>query len=145
MTLAGTLTHNLSGFDRKDFLKESLNIHIRVSQPMSTLSSAQNLYPRAYEKIRAFLRDMLRSMLEVIEDSNDPKVGNKILREKGFKSSVSSLSEQINLFWREEYPFRVLDHEKIVDPLKWWIDMAKHDHANVLGVSLQHFNTNIIG
>jgi hypothetical protein len=100
------------------------------------LSTAQNLYPRAYAKLRAFLRDLLRPMLQVIEDSNDPNVGNQVLREKGPQNAVSSLSEQINLFWREDYPFRVLDHEKIEDPLKWWMDMAKNSHANVLGVSL---------
>ena len=131
----------LLGFDRKDFLKESINIHIRLSEPAtSTLSSAQNLYPRAYEKFLKFLRNMLRPMLQVIEDSDDLDVGNPVLREKGPKNSVSSLSEQINLFWREDYPFRITDREKIIDPLKWWIDMAKHDHASVLGVSLVKFN-----
>ncbi|PPQ80645.1 hypothetical protein CVT25_001653 [Psilocybe cyanescens] len=49
-------------FSRKDFLKESINILIRPSGTTSTLSSAQNLYPRAYEKMRTFLRDMLRPM-----------------------------------------------------------------------------------
>jgi len=78
---------------------------------------------------------MLRQMLQVIEDSDDPNVGNWSLRDKGPQNAVSSLSEQINLFWREEYPFRVLDRKKIIDPLKWWMDLAKHDHANVLGVS----------
>jgi len=79
-------------------------------------------------------------MLQVIEDSDDLNVGNRVLREKGPRNAVSSLTEQINLFWREEYPFRVLDHEKIDNPLKWWVDMAKNDHANVLGVSLYKFN-----
>jgi hypothetical protein len=82
-------------------------------------------------------------MLQVIEDSDDPNVGNRVLREKGPKNSVSNLNEQINLFWREEYPFRVLDREKILDPLKWWIDMAKHDHGNVLGVSIFKFYPSI--
>ena len=78
---------------------------------------------------------MLRPMLEVIEDLDDPNVGNRILRDKGPQNAVSSLSEQINLFWREEYPFHVHDHEKIHDPLNWWMVLAKHDHASVLGVS----------
>jgi hypothetical protein len=93
------MTKGLVGFACKDFLKESLNIHIRRSEPTSTLSSAQNLYPRAYKKFRTFLRDMLWPMLQVIEDSDDPCVVNRILCEKGPKNSVSSLSEQINLFW----------------------------------------------
>jgi hypothetical protein len=76
-------------------------------------------------------------MLQVVEDSDDPNVGNQVLREKGPRNAVSSLTEQINLFWREDYPFRVLDHEKIDNPLKWWVDMARNDHANVLGVSHQ--------
>lgn len=81
---------------------------------------------------------MLQPMLQVIKDSDVPNVGNRLLREKGHKNIVSALSEQINLFWQEEYPFQVLDHEKIVDPLKWWIDLAKHNHANVLGMSLHN-------
>ena len=51
------------------------------------------------------------------------------------KNSDYINTEQINLFWREEYPFRVLDHEKVNDPLKWWMDIANHNHVNVLGVS----------
>jgi hypothetical protein len=74
-------------------------------------------------------------MLQIIEDSSNPDVGNQILREKGPRNVVGSLSEQINLFWREEYPFRVLDRKKVADPLAWWTEMAKHDHANILGVS----------
>ncbi|KAF8154878.1 ribonuclease H-like domain-containing protein [Crassisporium funariophilum] len=121
-------------FSCKDFLKESVNILIRPLGPTSTLSSAQNLYPQAYEKMRTFLRNMLRPMLQVIEDLDNPNVGNWTLRDKGPKNAVSSLSEQINSFWREEYPFRVLARKNISDPLKWWMDLANHDHANVLGV-----------
>ena len=110
---------SLLGYARKDFLKESLNISIRRLEPTSTLSSAPNLYPRAYEKFRTFLREIMRPMLQVIEDSDDPNVGNRVLREKGPRNAVGSLSEQINLFWQEDYPFRVLDHEKIDNPLKW--------------------------
>ena len=130
------MTNPRIGFSRKDFLKESINILIQPSGSGTTLSSAQNVYPHTFEKLRTFLRNMLRQLLLVIEDSDDPNVGNRSLRDKGPQNSVSSLSEQINLFWREEYPFRVLDREKITDPLKWWMDLAKHDHANVLGVSL---------
>ena len=75
---------------------------------------------------------MLQSMLQIIEDSDDPNVGNQKLCEKGPWNAMNSLSEQINLFWHEEYPFHVLDREEINDPLKWWMDLARHDHADVL-------------
>ena len=120
------------GFSRRDFLKELINILIRPSGPTTTLSSVQNQYPCAYEKICTFLRDMLQSMLQIIEDSDDPNVGNQKLCEKGPWNAMNSLSEQINLFWHEEYPFHVLDREEINDPLKWWMDLARHDHADVL-------------
>ena len=39
---------------------------------------------------------------------------------------VRELSQQINMFWRDEYPlaFRVLDREKFDDPLGWWALVA---------------------
>ena len=82
-------------------------------------------------------------MLETIEKSNDPDIGHPILRKKGPGTVVQELGQQINMFWRDEYPFRVLDREKIVDPLEWWQDLAKHDHSQVLGVSVISSNTGI--
>jgi len=75
-------------------------------------------------------------MLETIEKSDDPDVGHTILRAKGPGTAVRELCQQIDMFWRDEYPFHILDHGKIDDPLAWWQDLAKHNHAHILGVSV---------
>jgi hypothetical protein len=74
-------------------------------------------------------------MLEAIERSDDPNVGNRLLREKGPKEALMELGEQVGMYWRDEFPFRAgVDRAKIVDPLRWWKNMANHDSAQVLGV-----------
>lgn len=74
-------------------------------------------------------------MLEIIEKSDDVNVGHSVLRTKGPGAAVRELCQQIDMFWRNEYPFHISGHEKIDDPLAWWQDLAKHNHAQVLGVS----------
>ena len=66
-------------------------------------------------------------------------IGHPLLRKLGIESSVRELSTQIDTFWNGEYPFRVLDGDrsKITDPLEWWRNIGKFDHANLISVSLQ--------
>lgn len=64
-------------------------------------------YPRAYERLREYLCNMLKPMLEQIQSSRDPSVGHPVLREKGVSTSVKDLKHHIELFWNGEYPFRV--------------------------------------
>lgn len=97
---------------------------------------AQTLYSGAYKRFREYLRILLRPMLEMIEKSDDPEVGHPILRKKGPSLVVRELSQQIDMFWRDEYPFHNLGHETINDPFAWWQDLAKHNHAQVLRVSV---------
>jgi hypothetical protein len=52
------------------------------------MSTVSILYPRAYELFRDFLRGMLRPMLESIEKSDAPDVGNRILREKALNECL---------------------------------------------------------
>jgi len=46
--------------------------------------------------------------------------------------------EQVGMYWRDEFPFRNagVNCTNIVDPLRWWKNMANLDSAQVLGVSL---------
>jgi hypothetical protein len=76
-------------------------------------------------------------MLKTIEESDDPNIGHPLLRNLGIESSVRELSTQIDAFWNGEYPFRVLDGDrsKITDPLEWWRNVGKFDHANLISVS----------
>jgi len=80
---------------------------------------------------------MLQLMLEVIEKSDTPDVGNCTLREKGPKRVLTELGEQVSMFWHNEFPFRYakVNSKTIVDPLAWWQNMANHDSAQVLRVS----------
>ena len=78
---------------------------------------------------------MARSLSEFfclnIHCFNVQQYGHPILRKKGSSTVVRELSQQINMFWRDEYPraFRVLDRENFDDPLRWWHwqDLAKHN------------------
>ena len=101
---------------------------------MAPPQSLTTKYPRAYERLREYLRNMLKPMLERIQSSSDPSVGHPDLREKGVSTSVKDLKHQIELFWNGEYPFRVTDVGKITNPLDWWRDIGRYDGAKVLSV-----------
>ena len=125
-----------TGYERDDFLKPArLTIHL-PSQNSRNQVQPKN-YPSAQKRVRVFLKGMLLLMLKIIEGSSDPKVGHPLLRELGIESSVRELSTQIDAFWNGEYPFRVLDGDrsKITDPLEWWRNVGKFDHANLISVS----------
>ncbi|KAF8153915.1 ribonuclease H-like domain-containing protein [Crassisporium funariophilum] len=118
------------------FLKPTISLPLHGSR--SSAPAAPQLftmkYRRAYEQLRNYLRDMLKPMLEQIQGSTDPSVGHPVLREKGVSMSVSDLKHQIELFWNGEYPFRVIDCDKIADPLDWWREIGRSDVAKVLSV-----------
>ena len=101
---------------------------VAAPQPLTTK------YPRAYERLREYLRNMLKPMLERIQNSTDPNIGHPVLREKGVSTSVKDLKHQIELFWNGDYPFRVTEAAKVTDPLDWWRDVGRHDGAKVLSV-----------
>ncbi|SRR5260221_7082981 len=99
-----------------------------VPQPLTTK------FPRAYERLCEYLRNMLKPMLERIESSTNPTIGHPVLRQKGVIASVRDLKCQIELFWNGDYPFCVTDIEKVTDPLGWWRDIGRHEGAKVLSV-----------
>ena len=68
----------------------------------------------AFKRLRQYLRDLIRPMLEMIEKSNNSDVGHPVLQKKGPSTVVQKLSQQINMFWRDEYPFRVLVASKSI-------------------------------
>jgi len=120
------------GYPIEQFLKLTISIPSRssmlVPQPLTIK------YPRTYERLREYLRNMIKPMLERIESSTDSTIGHPVLREKGVSTSVRDLKCQIELFWNGEYPFCVVDIEKVTDPLAWWCDIRRHDGAKVLSV-----------
>jgi hypothetical protein len=124
-----------TGYARNDFLKPArLTIHLPPSNSRNQVQPKN--YSSAQKRVRIFLKDMLSPMLKVIEESDNPKVGHPLLRKLGIESSVRELSTQIDAFWNGEYPFRVIDGDrsKITDPLEWWCNIEKFDHANLISV-----------
>ena len=71
-------------------------------------------YPGAFKRLRQYLRDLIRPLLEMIEKSNNSDVGHPVLQKKGPSTVVRKLSQQINMFWHDEYPFRVLVASKSI-------------------------------
>jgi len=118
------------GYPIEEFLKLTISIPPQGSRPQPITTK----YPRAYERLREYLRNILKLMLEQIQSSTDPNIGHPVLREKGISTLVNDLKHQIELFWNGEYPFHVIDIEKITDPLGWWCDIGRHGGAKVLSV-----------
>jgi hypothetical protein len=87
-------------------------------------------YPRAYEKTKDYLKNMLKQMLVHIEKF--PGTGPELLRTLGPVDAAHELKNQLEAFWRGEYPFIVSEEAKGKNPLEWWQHLEHHMHAHVL-------------
>ena len=123
------------GYPIEQFLKLTISIPPQGSRSSEVATAPQLLttkYPHAYKRLRKYLHNMLSQCWEQIQNSSDPSIGHPVLREKGISNSVNNLKHQIELFWNCDYPFRVVDAEKITDPLDWWHDIGRHNSTKVL-------------
>lgn len=89
----------------------------------------------AYDTLYNFLRGLLRHLLKQIEQApDDPSIGVPSLRRKGPRNSLQDLRSQLEAYWQSDYPFRI--QHPVDNPLEWWRERAKHESADVLGVSI---------
>ena len=63
------------GYPIEEFLKLTISIPPQGSQPQPITTK----YPRAYERLREYLRNILKLMLEQIQSSTDPNIGHPVL------------------------------------------------------------------
>ncbi len=68
------------------------HISMPITQPLTTR------YPHAYERLRKYLHNILKPMLERIESSTDSTIGHPVLQQKGVVASVRDLKCQIEIF-----------------------------------------------
>lgn len=104
---------------------------------------------RAYDRVKEFLKPILRAMLDRTQRTPDATDAiSKCIREVGAAGVVEELKNQLRAFWREEWPFdRPIENG---DPYSWWRELQPHPHAHVLAVRepishhvlhlLTHFN-----
>jgi len=90
-------------------------------------------YPHAYERVKDFLKNMLKAMVEHIESNPEDPI-HLILQELGAAQTVETLRHRLEAFWRNEWPFNN-QHVPNGNPLTWWENLQYHNHARVLAVS----------
>ena len=78
-------------------------------------------------------------MLEMLEiagkfQPNDMSMGVPCLRKKGPRDSLQDLRSQLDTYWQGDYPFQV--QCSVDNPLEWWRERAKHESADIQGVSI---------
>jgi hypothetical protein len=111
--------------------------HTARSCTSENQNSESTLYPRAFERVKEFLKRVLKRELEAIEDATTPWHSPiaLLMHQSGNTPGqiVLEFCEQLLAYARHEYPFDmyVVDGES---PLQWWEALVSHRHARVLVV-----------
>ncbi|KAI0643457.1 ribonuclease H-like domain-containing protein [Trametes meyenii] len=88
-------------------------------------------HPRAYDRMKEFVKKALRDMLERVkthpDDYHDP-----ILVNISAKKASQDLKNQLEAYWKGEYPFNEPICPK--DPLAYWTEMKHHSSSRILAV-----------
>jgi len=92
-------------------------------------------YFNAYTRVKAFLKDMMKSIMERIQKHPDEPVP-ALFKEMCMGSIAKDLQHQIDAYWRGEYPFK--QSSPCNDPMTWWQELKKLSDARVLAVHIQH-------
>ena len=88
--------------------------------------------PRAYRRVKKFLKEQLKLELAVKPEARHP-----LLLEIGAKTAASELRTQLMAYARSEYPFNqsLEPFAHSAQPvLAWWQALADHHFARVLAV-----------
>ena len=92
-------------------------------------------YPRAYDRAKQFLKEMLRKEVETTERSTSQRKSPIacLIGEVGAPQVVNDFRKQLLAYARQEYPFNDACHEN--GAAEWWEALEQHRHARVLAVS----------
>ena len=130
------------GYPLADYLKKPPTITIPAAYQQSTPRPAvvnpppTLLYPRAYNRVKNYLKDMLRTQLTRHETHPDDRM-HPIFTELSAVRIVEDLRHQLEAYWHNEWPFDT--PVKDGDPLTWWRNLSDHPHGRVLSVSYYYF------
>jgi len=94
--------------------------------------SSTMLYPHAYNRVKNYLKDMLRAQLARHKSHPGDRI-HPIFKELSPSQTVEDLRHQVEAFWRGEWPFDA--PVKNGNSLAWWESLVMHPHARVLAVS----------
>jgi hypothetical protein len=99
--------------------------------PSTSGNSPPIRFPRAYNRVKEFLKDMLKRILERYR-THPNEAMHPVIKELGAVKTVEGFRTQLQAFWRNEWPF----NQPVVkgDPLAWWKNLELHPHARVLAV-----------
>ena len=89
---------------------------------------------RAYTRVKGFLKQMLRDIVESADhdfDASNPC--HRLIKQLGPNKVVSEFRQQLLAFARKEWPFT--DPIPHGDVLTWWESLGQHPHARILAVS----------
>lgn len=111
-------------------------IRIPARNTVTTSTTTRSLpHPRSYERVKNFLKQMLRDMIDCSEHNPSSEDAlSTLLRETSAATVVDEFRNQLELYWCNEWPFNV----PIADghPYQWWVVLKAHPYARVLAVGL---------
>jgi|SRR5882762_1209563 hypothetical protein len=124
------------GYPHFAFLKKPPTIVIPAAHQGSnggpTVSLPQLPYNNAYNRVKDFLKDLLRNILER-HVANPDEVKGGIFEQTTQAQTVTDLRHQLEAYWCNEYPFNGVMVKK-GDPLTLWQSFRDHPNAQVLAV-----------
>ncbi|KAK7041309.1 ribonuclease H-like domain-containing protein [Favolaschia claudopus] len=100
------------------------------SQPSESDSDSPR-FAHAYDRVKKFLKSLLKSMIDRISTHPDEPV-HPVIEDLGPVATAKAFRNQFDSFWRQEWPFNQGISDG--DPLKWWKSLALHPQANVLAI-----------
>ena len=94
-------------------------------------------YFNAYTRVKSFLKDLMKSIMERIQKHPNEPVPT-LFKEMSMGSIAKDLQRQINAYWREEYPFK--QSSPCNNPIVRWQELEKLSDARVLAVCMVKHN-----
>jgi len=115
------------GYPKNRYLKSSFSL------PKNPVEGQRPIaYFNAYTRVKAFLKDILKSIITHIQKYPNEPVP-ELFEDMDAQEVVQEFRRQLDTYWREEHPFQKPLTGN--DPLAWWKGFSMHSDARVLAVS----------
>ena len=138
LLLTVSITSALLGYPLSEYLRKPPTITIPAQNQQNTQRPAVGNvsstipYPHAYNRVKDYLKNMLRAQLARCKSHPGDRI-HPIFKELSPSQIVEDLRHQLEAFWRGEWPFDM--PVKDGNSLAWWESLAMHRHARILAVS----------
>ncbi|KAJ3512736.1 hypothetical protein NMY22_g15246 [Coprinellus aureogranulatus] len=124
-------------YNREDFLRETHEGGLRLVVPPQNVPGVRPAVNRvpfnaAYQRVKEFLKKMLKAMLDVAK--RKPDESEPLLQEISPAQAVSELRDQLEAYWRGAGIWMYNAGLPSNDPLDWWETVAKNPKGRVLGM-----------